>query len=83
MAGKSQGAGNDALKRFTLYSMRQYHALPAGATDATHRHGLQPELKVPGNHRPFTNLEIEHILPNKPEDDLQQSDPGGIGDGLR
>ena len=27
-------------------------------------------LKVPGSLEPFTNLEIEHILPNKPEDDL-------------
>ncbi len=28
-------------------------------------------LKVPGSLEPFTNLEIEHILPNKPEADLR------------
>ena len=28
-------------------------------------------MKVPGSLEPFTNLEIEHILPNKPENDLR------------
>lgn len=28
-------------------------------------------LKVPGSLEPFTNLEIEHILPNKPEEELR------------
>lgn len=28
-------------------------------------------LKTPGSLEPFTNLEIEHILPNKPEADLR------------
>jgi hypothetical protein len=28
-------------------------------------------LKTPGSLEPFTNLEIEHILPNKPEVDLR------------
>lgn len=28
-------------------------------------------LKVPGSLAPFTNLEIEHILPSRPKDDLR------------
>lgn len=69
MAGKSQELA-DALKRFTLYSMQQYRTRYLLARLTQHVEMAFSGLKVPGSLEPFTNLEIEHILPNKPEDDL-------------
>ena len=69
MTGKSQELA-DALKRFTLYSMQQYRTRYLLARLTQHVEMAFSGLKVPGSLEPFTNLEIEHILPNKPEDDL-------------
>lgn len=71
MAGKSQELA-DALKRFTLYSMQQYRTRYLMARLTQHVEMAFSGLKVPGSLEPFTNLEIEHILPNKPEDDLRK-----------
>lgn len=70
MSGKSQELA-DALKRFTLYSMQQYRTRYLLARLTQHVEMAFSGLKVPGSLEPFTNLEIEHILPNKPEDDLR------------
>mgnify|MGYP002712531478 FL=1 len=70
MASKSQELA-DALKRFTLYSMQQYRTRYLLARLTQHVDMAFSGLKVPGSLEPFTNLEIEHILPNKPEDDLR------------
>lgn len=70
MAGKSQELA-DALKRFTLYSMQQYRTRYLLARLTQHVEMAFSGLKVPGSLEPFTNLEIEHILPNKPEADLR------------
>lgn len=70
MAGKSQELA-DALKRFTLYSMQQYRTRYLLARLTQYVEMAFSGLKVPGSLEPFTNLEIEHILPNKPEDDLR------------
>ena len=69
MAGKSQELA-DALKRFTLYSMQQYRTRYLLARLTQHVEMAFSGLKVPGSLEPFTKLEIEHILPNKPEEDL-------------
>ena len=69
MAGKSQELA-DALKRFTLYSMQQYRTRYLLARLTQHVEMAFSGLKLPGILEPFTNLEIEHILPNKPEGDL-------------
>jgi hypothetical protein len=70
MAGKSQELA-DALKRFTLHSMQQYRTRYLLARLTQHVEMAFSGLKTPGSLEPFTNLEIEHILPNKPEDDLR------------
>jgi hypothetical protein len=69
MAGKSQELA-DALKRFTLYSMQQYRTRYLLARLTQHVEMAFSGLKLPGSLEPFTNLEIEHILPNKPEGNL-------------
>lgn len=83
MAGKSQELA-DALKRFTLYSMQQYRTRYLLARLTQHVEMAFSGLKVPGSLEPFTNLEIEHILPNKPEDDLRDKwvteNPGMVYD---
>jgi len=70
MAGKSQELA-DALRRFTLYSMQQYRTRYLLARLTQHVEMAFSGLKLPGSLEPFTNLEIEHILPNKPEGDLR------------
>ncbi len=83
MTGKSQELA-DALKRFTLYSMQQYRTRYLLARLTQHVEMAFSGLKVPGSLEPFTNLEIEHILPNKPEDDLRSKwaneNPGMVYD---
>lgn len=69
MSSKSQELA-DALKRFTLYSMQQYRTRYLLARLTQYVEMAFSGLKVPGSLEPFTNLEIEHILPYKPEDDL-------------
>jgi hypothetical protein len=63
----------DALKRYTLYSMQQYRTryLLAKLTqfvDMAYR-----GLKTPGSLTEYTVLEIEHILPNHPDDSLRSA----------
>lgn len=70
MAGKSQELV-DALRRFTLHSMQQYRTRYLLARLTQHVEMAFSGLKTPGSLEPFTNLEIEHILPNKPEDGLR------------
>lgn len=70
MAGKSQELV-DALRRFTLHSMQQYRTRYLLARLTQHVEMAFSGLKTPGSLEPFTNLEIEHILPNKPEVDLR------------
>jgi hypothetical protein len=70
MAGKSQELA-DALKRFTMYSMQQYRTRYLLARLTQHVEMAFSGIKVPGSLEPFTKLEIEHILPNKPEGDLR------------
>ncbi len=70
MSDKSQELV-DALRRFTLYSMQQYRTRYLLARLTQHVEMAFSGLKTPGSLEPFTNLEIEHILPNKPEDDLR------------
>ncbi len=83
MAVKSQELA-DALKRFTLYSMQQYRTRYLLARLTQHVEMAFSGLKVPGSLEPFTNLEIEHILPNKPDDDLRNKwaneNPGMVYD---
>ena len=69
MAGKSRELA-DALKRFTLYSMQQYRTRYLLARLTQHVEMAFSGLKVPGSLEPFTKLEIEHILPNKPDANL-------------
>ncbi|MCV4357219.1 DUF262 domain-containing HNH endonuclease family protein [Pseudomonas aeruginosa] len=70
MAGKSQELV-DALRRFTLHSMQQYRTRYLLARLTQHVETAFSGLKTPGSLQPFTSLEIEHILPNKPEADLR------------
>ena len=70
MTGKSQELA-DALKRLTLFSMQQYRTRYLLARLTQYVEMAFNGLKSPGSLEPFTNLEIEHILPNKPDDDLR------------
>jgi hypothetical protein len=70
MAGKYQELA-DALKRFTLYSMQQYRTRYLLARLTQHVEMAFSGVKVPGSLEPFTRLEIEHILPDRPEADLR------------
>lgn len=72
MASKSLEL-SDALKRFTLYSMQQYRTRYLLARLTQHVEMAFSGLKVQGSLEPFINLEIEHILPNNPEDDLRDN----------
>lgn len=69
MKGKSQEL-NDALKRLTLYSMQQYRIRYFLARLTQQVDMAFSGLKVRGSLGPFTNLEIEHILPNSPTAEL-------------
>lgn len=70
MASKSKEL-SDALKRFTLYSMQQYRTRYFLARITQYVDMAYTGIKVPGSLEPYTKLEIEHILPNKPEDELR------------
>lgn len=70
MAGKSQELA-DALKRFTLYSMQQYRARYLLARLTQHVEMAFNGLKTRGSLEPFTKLEIEHILPDNPKEELR------------
>ncbi len=70
MAGKSQELV-DALRRFTLYSMQQYRTRYLLARLTQHVEMAFSGLKMPGSLEPFTKLEIEHILPDNPKEELR------------
>lgn len=70
MASKSQEL-SDALKRFTLYSMQQYRTRYLLAKLTQHVDMAFSGIKVPGSLEPYTNLEIEHILPDTPTAELR------------
>jgi len=72
MAGKSQELA-DALKRLTLYSMQQYRIRYLLARLTQHVQMAFKGVKVQGSLEPFSELEIEHILPNSPEKELRDA----------
>jgi hypothetical protein len=71
MATKSQELA-DALKRFSLYSMQQYRTRYLLARLTQHVDMAFSGIKSPGSLEPFTNLEIEHILPDTPTAALRE-----------
>lgn len=83
MASKSQEL-TDALKRFTLYSMQLYRTRYLLARLTQHVEMAFSGLKVQGSLEPYTRLEVEHILPNNPEDGLRTNwsieNPGKVYD---
>lgn len=70
MASKSQEL-SDALKRFSLYSMQQYRTRYLLAKLTQHVDMAFSGIRVPGSLEPYTNLEIEHILPDTPTAELR------------
>lgn len=72
MLAKSQEL-TDALKRLSLHSMQQYRIRYLLAKLTQHVEMAFSGIKVPGTLEPYANLEIEHILPNKPTDQLRTS----------
>jgi uncharacterized protein with ParB-like and HNH nuclease domain len=62
----------DDLKRYTLGSMQQYRTRYLLAKLAQHVDMAYKGLKIPGSLAEYIVLEIEHILPDKPEDTLRQ-----------
>jgi hypothetical protein len=61
----------DALRRYTLYSMQQYRSRYLLAKLTQHVDMAFRGLKTPGSLDEYTVLEIEHILPNSPKPDLR------------
>ncbi len=60
----------DALKRLTLHSMQQYRTRYLLARLTQHVDMAFSGQKERGSLEPYFKLEIEHILPNNPENDL-------------
>ena len=71
MAAKSQEF-SDALRRFTLHTMQQYRTRYLLARLTQHVDMAFNGVKSAGSLEPYTNLEIEHILPDTPTADLQR-----------
>lgn len=71
MAGKSQEL-SDALKRLSLYSMQQYRTRYLLARITQHVDMAFSGIKSAGSLEPYTNLEIEHILPDTPTAELRE-----------
>ena len=63
----------DALKRLTLHSMQQYRTRYLLARLTQHVDMAFSGQKARGSLDPYFKLEIEHILPNNPENDLRNS----------
>jgi hypothetical protein len=72
MGEKSAELG-DALKRYTLQSMQQYRTRYLLAKLTQFVEMAFKGMTAPGPLGAYTSLEIEHILPNTPEDDLRTS----------
>ncbi len=70
MAGK-EAELSDALKRYTLYTMQQYRTRYLLAKLTQHVDLAYKGLRTPGSLGEYTVLEIEHILPNTPEQELR------------
>jgi hypothetical protein len=70
MASKSQEL-SDALRRLTLYSMQQYRTRYLLAKLTQHVDMAFSGIRIPGSLAPYTNLEIEHILPDIPTAELR------------
>lgn len=63
----------DTLKRYELGSMQQYRTRYLLAKITQHVEMAFKGMSIPGNLADFTALEIEHILPDKPEPELRKS----------
>lgn len=61
---------SDALKRYTLNSMQQYRTRYLLAKLTQHVDMAYRGQTTPGSLADYANLQIEHILPNNPKDDL-------------
>jgi len=72
MTAKDEQLGDD-LKRYSLNSMQQYRTRYFLAKLAQYIDMAYKGLSSPGSLQDYTVLEIEHILPNNPKDDLRQS----------
>ncbi len=72
MDGKDPDLG-DTLRRYTLGSMQQYRTRYLLAKLTQHVEMAFKGMSSPGSLDPFTALEIEHILPDKPEAELRAS----------
>ena len=70
MTTKSQEL-SDALKRLSLYSMQQYRTRYLLARLAQYVDMAFSGIKSPGSLDAYTNLQIEHILPDTPTLELQ------------
>jgi len=70
MTSKSQEL-SDALKRYSLYSMQQYRTRYLLARLTQYVDMAFTGIKSPGSLEPYTNLQIEHILPDKPTAELR------------
>ena len=70
MDGKDAELG-DALRRYTLGSMQQYRTRYLLAKVTQHVEMAFKGMGAPGSLGEFTALEIEHILPDKPEPELR------------
>lgn len=83
MLAKSQEL-SDALKRLTLHSMQQYRTRYLLARITQHVDMAFSGVSLPSSLVPYTNLEIEHILPNTPTPELQgkwaSENPGAVYD---
>lgn len=63
----------DALKRYTSGSMQQYRTRYLLAKVTQFVEMAFKGIKTPSPLKDYTRLEIEHILPNKPEPELRES----------
>jgi hypothetical protein len=72
MDGKDAELG-DTLRRYTLGSMQQYRTRYLLAKITQHVEMAFKGMSAPGSLGEFTALEIEHILPDKPESELRES----------
>lgn len=63
----------DTLKRYVLGSMQQYRTRYLLAKLTQHVEMAFKGMNAPGSLDEFTALEIEHILPDKPEQELRES----------
>ena len=75
---------SDALRRYNLSSMQQYRTRYLLAKITQYVDMAYKGLKTPGPLGEYTVLEIEHILPNKPNKDLRDvfavKNPGAMYD---